>query len=75
MNRHDTRGFGQGEAVLEYGPVEYRVMRPGTYVRCAVTGTVIPLDDLRYWSVDHQEAYASPEAVLARLGLEVKQAS
>ena len=27
----------------------------------------IPLDELKYWSVDRQEAYASPEAVLKRL--------
>jgi hypothetical protein len=35
-------------------------------VRCAVTGTPIPLDELKYWSVDLQEAYATPEAVMAR---------
>ena len=28
----------------------------------------IPLDDLRYWSVERQEAYATPEAVMQRLG-------
>ncbi|HEX7789463.1 MAG TPA: DUF2093 domain-containing protein, partial [Afipia sp.] len=26
----------------------------------------IPLDELKYWSVDRQEAYATPEAVLQR---------
>jgi hypothetical protein len=26
----------------------------------------IPLEELKYWSVDLQEAYASPEAVLQR---------
>ena len=36
-------------------------------MRCAVTGAPIPLDELRYWSVDLQEAYASTEAALARL--------
>ncbi|GGC67568.1 DUF2093 domain-containing protein [Chelatococcus reniformis] len=71
MNRHDTDGFGQGEAVLEYGPVEYRIVRPGSFVRCAVTGVAIPLDGLRYWSVDLQEAYASPDAVLMRRGLKL----
>jgi hypothetical protein len=29
----------------------------------------IPLEDLRYWDVDLQEAYASPEAKLRRLGV------
>jgi hypothetical protein len=31
-----------------------------------VTGAAIPLEELRYWSVDLQEAYSSPEAVLQR---------
>jgi hypothetical protein len=26
----------------------------------------IPLEELKYWSVDLQEAYATPEAVLQR---------
>jgi hypothetical protein len=33
-----------------------------------VTGVPIPLEELRYWSVDLQEAYATPEAVLQRHG-------
>jgi hypothetical protein len=35
-------------------------------VRCAVTGVPIPLEELKYWSVDLQEPYANPEAVLQR---------
>jgi hypothetical protein len=35
-------------------------------VRCAVTGLPIPLEELKYWSVDLQEPYVSPEAVLQR---------
>ena len=31
-------------------------------MRCAVTGMPIPLDDLKYWSVDRQEAYIDCEA-------------
>jgi hypothetical protein len=42
------------------------VISPGTYVRCAVTDARIPLDELKYWSVDLQEAYAIPSAVLQR---------
>lgn len=37
----------------------FRVLSPGDHVVCAVTATRIPLDDLRYWSVAKQEAYAS----------------
>ena len=43
------------------------MLEPGSYVRCAVTGTHIPLDALRYWSVDLQEAYASPDVATRRM--------
>lgn len=55
------------EASLEYGDGDFRIMRHGNFVRCGVTGVVIPLDQLRYWSVARQEAYASPEASLSRV--------
>ena len=58
-----------GEAQLQYLDGDLRVVRPGAYVRCAVTGNAIALDDLRYWSVERQEAYASREAVMDRLRL------
>ncbi len=66
MNRFERGG---GEAVVEYLDSNLKVIRPGAYVRCAVTGEAIPLDQLRYWSVARQEAYVSPEAVLKRLGV------
>ena len=56
----------QSEARLHYLDGEYEIVTPGGYVVCAVTGTHIPLDALRYWSVDLQEAYATPVAVLQR---------
>jgi hypothetical protein len=34
-----------------------------------VTGAQIPLEELKYWSVDLQEAYATPEAVLQKHGV------
>lgn len=57
---------GHGEAKLEYLDGDFRVIAPGSYVSCAITGEHIPLDELKYWSVDLQEAYATPEAVLKR---------
>ena len=57
----------QSEAKLHYLDGEYEILLPGGYVVCAVTGTHIPLDALRYWSVDLQEAYASPAIATARL--------
>ena len=57
---------GHGEAQVQYLDGDFRVTSPGTYVRCAVTDARIPLDELKYWSVDLQEAYAIPSAVLQR---------
>ena len=51
----------KGEAKLRYLDGEYEIVTPGGYVVCAVTGTQIPLDALRNWSVDLQEPYANPE--------------
>ena len=51
-------------ARLHYLPGTYRVLVPGDHVVCAVTRQPIPLAELRYWSVERQEAYASAEASL-----------
>lgn len=48
-------------ATLIYGPNGFRVVRPGHFVLCAMSGVPVPLEELRYWSVDRQEAYASAE--------------
>jgi len=47
------------EAILEYFPGEYHVVRPGGFVTCAVTSKKVSLSALRYWSAELQEAYAS----------------
>lgn len=66
MNKFDPSSGLPGLAKLIYGDGEFRVVEAGAFVICAVTGQKIPLDDLRYWDVDLQEAYVSPEAVLMR---------
>ena len=66
LNRYDRSSPMSGEAEVKYLDGDFRVVRPGAFVRCAVTGVAIPLEELRYWSVDLQEAYASSEAVLQR---------
>ena len=71
MNRFERRPVSAGEAEIEFLDGEIRVLRPGAFVRCAVTGAPIALEDLRYWNVDLQEAYASPEAKLQKLGLKL----
>lgn len=51
----------ENAATLIYGPNGFRVIRPGHFVICAVSGAAVPLEELRYWSVDLQEPYASAE--------------
>ena len=58
---------GDRVATLLYGPNGFRVIRPGHYVLCAVTGEPIPLEELRYWSAERQEAYTSAEIATRRL--------
>ena len=56
---------GAGRAArLHYLPGTFRVLSNGDHVICAVTGVRIPLHELRYWSVDRQEAYVYAEASL-----------
>jgi hypothetical protein len=54
-------------ARLHYLPGTFRQLSAGDYVLCAVSGERIPLDMLRYWSADRQEAYASAEIATKRL--------
>ncbi|MFQ5562879.1 MAG: DUF2093 domain-containing protein [Parvularculaceae bacterium] len=63
MNPLDLVGDG-AEAVLEYHDADFEVVKPGGFVRCAVTGARIPLQELRYWNVDAQEAYADAASAL-----------
>jgi hypothetical protein len=64
MNKLERSG---GEAVVQYLDSNLRIVKPGAFVRCAVTGQEIPLDELKYWSVELQEPYVSPEAVIQRI--------
>lgn len=66
MNRFE-RLFGlKGEARVKFLDGEFQVISPGDFVACAVTGEPIALPDLRYWSVELQEAYVTAEASLQR---------
>lgn len=49
----------QREAKLRYLDHDFEVLREGEFVRCAVTGDPVRLDNLRYWSVDRQQPYKS----------------
>ena len=67
MNKMDREIRPDGLAELEYLDGEYRVVKAGSFVICAVTGVHVPIEALRYWSVDLQEAYATPAAALKRM--------
>ena len=66
MNIQEPGMDGTTKAELEYLDGEFSVVKPGAWVLCEVTGQRIPLDELRYWSVERQEAYASADAVHKR---------
>lgn len=61
MNIFDSK-FSPSEAQLRYMDHDFVVLKPGSFVRCAITGKPIPIDDLLYWSVDRQEPYIDVEA-------------
>ena len=52
------------EAKLIYGDGSFQVLERGDYVLCAVTEKRIPLNELKYWSVDRLEAYLDADSSL-----------
>jgi len=57
---------GRGrEAKIRYLAGTFRLLSDGDHVICAETGIRIPLDELRYWSIERQEPYADAAASLA----------
>ena len=62
MNRFEGRG-GR-EAKIRYLDGDFQILMPGSHVICAMTGEMVPVDELRYWSVARQEPYVSAEASL-----------
>lgn len=56
---------GSGRAArIHYLAGTFRVLSDGDHVVCAVTGARIPLHELKYWSVERQEAYVDAAASL-----------
>jgi hypothetical protein len=54
-------------ASLHFGPNGFRVITAGSFVLCAVTGERVSLEELRYWSAELQEPYASAAVATGRL--------
>ncbi len=67
MNRFERDVGPPGLAKVQYEHGEFRVLVPGSFVLCAVTNQRIALQDLRYWNVDRQEAYASSDIAHERM--------
>jgi hypothetical protein len=59
---------GGRPAKLHYMANHFRVLVTGDHVLCAESGAAIPLDNLKYWSVERQEAYATAQAATAAMG-------
>ena len=54
---------GSGKpARVRYLAGTFRLLSDGDHVVCVVTGEKIPLNELRYWSVERQEPYADAAA-------------
>ena len=56
----------KGEARLRYLDGSVDILTPGDFVRCSVTGDVIAVADLKYWSVERQEPYRDAATSLKR---------
>lgn len=65
MNRYDPPR-PVSEARVRYVDGDFQVVSPGAFVRCAVTGQPIPLEELKYWSVERQEPYLDVAAAYRR---------
>ena len=52
------------EAKLIYGDGNFQVLERGDFVICSVTKKRIPLNELKYWSVDKQEPYFDADSSL-----------
>ena len=55
------------EAKLKFKAGSFDIIEHGDHVLCSVSGKKILLSDLKYWNVELQEAYYSPEEVAKKL--------
>lgn len=66
LNRFERNLGFKGEAKLKYLDGEVQVLTPGDFVRCAVTGRAIPLEEPPLLERRAQEAYVDAEVSLKR---------
>ena len=67
MNILETLVPQQREAKLRYLDADFQILREGEFVRCAVTGDPIRIDNLRYWNVDRQVPCRSADVAFGEL--------
>lgn len=65
MNSIDPILAQRREAKLRYLDHDFEVVQKGEFVRCAVSGDPIHLDNLRYWSIAKQVPYKSATEAFA----------
>ena len=53
-------------AKIKYLPNNFQIIESGDYVKCAVSGKEISLENLNYWNVELQEAYYSYKEVFQK---------
>ena len=56
----------RNKAKLKFNSNNFEIIEKGDHVVCAVSGKIIPLDQLTYWNVELQEAYFSPKEAQIR---------
>ena len=59
-------------AKIKYLPNNFEIIEPGDYVKCAVSGKLISIENLNYWNVELQEPYYSYKEAFIRREEEVK---
>jgi hypothetical protein len=67
MNILETLVPQQREAKLRYLDADFQILREGEFVRCAVTGDPIRIDNLRYWNVGRQVPFRSADVAFGEL--------
>lgn len=64
MNRFENLLGRKRQAEIKFLDGEFQVTSPGEFVLCAVTGSPILIENLKYWNVEAQEAYRDAKVAL-----------
>ena len=56
--------YKQIEAKLKYKESDFEFITHGDYVKCAITGKHIDINNLKYWNHKKQEPYCDAKAAM-----------